>query len=106
MQLDTSSLISLGSALVVVSSTIAVSRVMILNMKESLEEFKTWTREHIRTEKNHAMTIAEQRIVNIEKDVNEIFPRLRKVEDRTGENSICIKQIKKDCEKNHMVRGA
>ena len=101
MQIELNTLISLGSALVVITSSIVVSKVMIGNIKESLTEFKIWTKEHIKSEKNHAMELANQRIGNIEADIDEMFPRLRTVEDSAKKNCLCLAQLQKDCNKRH-----
>lgn len=95
--LDTSSVISLCSAGIVIISMWKANSIIIQNFKESLSEFKTDIRGEISKEKEHAMELARQRMSNIEKDVDEIFPRLRATEDKIKKNCFTVDQMQKTC---------
>ena len=53
----------------------------ISSMEKTIEGNYKNLKETINTEKRHAMELAEQRIGSVEKDVDEIFPRLRAAEN-------------------------
>lgn len=104
--------ITIASSMTVVYSTIQINKTNTDNLKASFTEFKVEVKEEIQgvksevkaeiqSEKNHAMEMARQRMGTIEKDVNEIFPRLRKVEDDSSKNCFGLVQIQKRCEKFH-----
>jgi hypothetical protein len=88
--LEQSSIVSLVatglSAVAVIYTTVVINRENIKNLKSSLIEFKADIRSDIEKEKKHAMELAHQRITSIEKDVDEIFPRLRTAEDLGNKN--------------------
>lgn len=92
---------AIGSASVMIYATVAVNRENIKNVKESLMEFKADIKDEISKEKKHAMELANQRIGTIEKDVDEMWPRLRNVEDSAKKNCIVVTQIQKDCQRRH-----
>lgn len=95
--LDQSSLISIASAIAVIAFNWGTSRSTVQNTKESLSEFKSDIKEEIQREKKHALELAQQRICSIEKDVDEIFPRLRATEDSMKKNCFEISGIQKNC---------
>lgn len=103
--LEQSSIISIcsaiGSAGIVIYATVAVNKENIKNVKESLMEFKSDIKEEIAKEKKHAMELASQRIGSIEKDVDEMWPRLRRAEDNVQKNCLVVTQIQKDCDRRH-----
>ena len=68
----------------------------VQNLKESLTEFKATIKETIKTEKDHALELGRTRIVAVEKDVSEIFPRLRSAEDAGQKNCIVLSKLLKD----------
>jgi uncharacterized protein YciU (UPF0263 family) len=103
MQLDQSTVISLCSSGVVVVAMWMNNKTIISNLKEQLAEFKSDIKIDVQKEKKHAMELAEQRIGSVEKDVDEIFPRLRIAEENVQKNCIVLSNMKQACEKNHKV---
>lgn len=99
--MEQSSIIAIVSGLSVIVSNIAINKAGLKSLKESLSEFKVEIKGEIKTEKNHAMQLADQRIGEIEKDVNEIFPRLRNAESKSDKNCIVVTQLQKDCLRKH-----
>lgn len=101
--LDQSSIISIcsaaGTVIVVVYTTIITSKINIQNLKEAMSEFKKDIKEDILNQKKDAMKLAGQKFCTIEDDIKEIFPRLRKTEEISRENSLCIDFIKKEIQK-------
>lgn len=95
--IDSSSLISMGSAGVVVVSLWMTNKYIMSNLQESLAEFKKDIKDEIKKEKSHAMELASQRLTTIEKDVDEIFPRLRKAEDNVNKNCYAITTMQQNC---------
>lgn len=95
--LDQSSVISICSAVAVVVTNVIVTRSGLQNLKEQFMEFKGDIKTHIKTEKSHAMGMADTRIVSIEKDIDEIFPRLRSVEDSVRKNCFAITFVQQMC---------
>jgi ribosome-associated translation inhibitor RaiA len=103
--IDQASIISLCSAGVVVVSMWKINTYTIQNLKESLKEFKTDVHVEIEKEKAHAMELAGQRFKSIEKNVDEIFPRLRNNEDKTKHNCFAVESIQKSCIKHREEKG-
>jgi len=101
MTLDQSTVISLCSSGVVVIAMWMNNKTIISNLKEQLVEFKSDIKLDIQKEKKHAMELAEQRLGAVEKDVDEIFPRLRLAEENVQKNCIILTNMKQACEKNH-----
>lgn len=95
--LDQASIISICSAGAVIIATLKINSNTIQNLKDSLSEFKCDIKEEIGKEKRHAMELASQRIGNIEKDVDEIFPRLRTAEDNVKKNCFVVSSMQKNC---------
>jgi len=92
-----------GSA--IIWTTVVISRENVKNLKESLAEFKIDIHLAIDKEKRHAMAMAQQRMGTIEKDVDEIFPRLRKTESDSQKNCFALTEVMKNCIKHKKVEG-
>lgn len=92
--------INLGTTAVVLISLWKTTANTTQNIKESLTEFKSDIRKEIQTEKRHALELANQRIGCIEKDLDEIFPRLRGTEDNLKKNCFAITQVQQNCIKH------
>lgn len=109
MQLDQSSIISILSGMItaglVIYATIKVSENNIKNLKESLAEFKTDIKSEITKEKSHAMELAGQRMRTIEKDLDEIWPRFKIVEDTVNKNCYVLTTIQNNCIRHHKEAG-
>lgn len=95
--LDQSSLISIASAIAVIAFNWGISRSTVQNTKESLSEFKSDIKEEIQREKRHALELAAQRIGSVEKDVDEMWPRLREAEDIGKKNCYNLTSMQKNC---------
>ena len=94
------SLVATGlSAVAIIYTTVIISRENIKNLKESLTEFKAEVKEDISKEKRHAMELAQQRLISIEKDVDEIFPRLRTAEDLGNKNCLVVTKLLQEHDK-------
>lgn len=99
--LEQSSIISIVSAVcsagTVIYATVKVNSNSIKNIEFSLSEFKKDIKSDIAEQKKSAMDLADRRFRPIEDNIREIFPRLRRTEDKTNENGMCIDFIKKSC---------
>jgi len=95
--IDQSSLISIASAIAVIAFNYGTSRSTVQNTKDSLSEFKVDIKEEIQKEKRHALELANQRIGAVEKDVDEIWPRLREAEDTGKKNCFNLTNMQKNC---------
>jgi hypothetical protein len=93
------------TGLVMIVTNIMVNKTNVLNLKESLNEFKVNIKETIKTEKDHALEIGKQRIISVEKDVDEIFPRLRTAEQNTQKNCIVLTKLLQEHEKMICQKG-
>lgn len=98
--MEISAWIQVGTTAVVLISLWKTTNSTTQSVKESLAEFKTDIRKEIQTEKRHALELANQRIGCIEKDVDEIFPRLRGTEDNLKKNCFAITQVQQNCVKH------
>jgi hypothetical protein len=125
--LDQSSLISIASAIAIVAVNYGIIRSDSRNTKESLTDFKadikksltdsktdikeslnifrSDLREEIVKEKRHAMEVANLRIEPISKDVDEIWPRLRTVEESSNKNCYALTTMQKNCLKHQREGG-
>lgn len=101
--IDQSTLVSAVSSaitgIVVIVANIVVNKNNVTHLKESLSEFKINIKEIIHTEKSHALELGKARIVAVEKDVQEIFPRLRTAEDAGQKNCIVLTKLLQEHEK-------
>ena len=82
--LDQSSLISIGSAIAVIAYNYGMLRTMNQNIEKSFSEFKTNIEKEMEKEKVHVSELNQQRFGSIEKDVDEMFSRIRKAEESLG----------------------
>ncbi len=95
--MELSAWIQLGTTAVILGTLWNTTKNTTKNIKESLCEFKVDIRREIATEKEHALELARQRINNIEKDVDEMFPRVRAIEDSVKKNCYAVKEIQTNC---------
>ena len=95
--LDQASLITIASAIAMIAFNYGFSKSTVQTTKESLSEFKTDVKEEIQKEKRHALELASQRIGSVEKDVDEMWPRLREAEDIGKKNCFNLTSMQKNC---------
>jgi len=95
--MEISAWIQIGTTAVILGTLWNTTKNTTKSIKESLSEFKVDIRREIATEKEHALELARQRINNIEKDVDEMFPRVRAVEDSVKKNCYAVKEIQANC---------
>lgn len=87
------------TGLVMIVTNIMVNKTNVENLEKSLNEFKINIKETIKTEKDHALEIGKQKISAVEKDVDEIFPRLRTAEANTQKNCLLLTNLLKEHDK-------
>lgn len=97
LSLDINTIVVVVSCGVTVGSMILNNRTIIRNLDEKIQLYKTDMEGRLKMEKEHAISLAEVRFRSIEKDVDEMFPRLRATEDSTQANSLTIHQIHANC---------
>lgn len=95
--LDQASLLTIASAIAMIAFNYGTSRSTNQNTKESLAEFKVAVDKEIQKEKRHALELASQRIGSIEKDVDEMWPKIREVEDISKKNCFNLTAMQKNC---------
>lgn len=77
---------ALGQTLVTIISVLLSNRVIVKNLNEKVDTQKVDLIKMIESEKRNALELARLRIGHVEKDVDEIYPRLRSVEIKTQRN--------------------
>ena len=83
----------------IIAANTKVNKTNVENLEKSLNEFKINIKETIKTEKDHALEIGKQKIASVEKDVDEIFPRLRTAEANTQKNCIVLTKLLQEHDK-------
>jgi len=104
-QIDLNTIIVLISCGATIGSMFLNNKVIIKNIEDRVATYKADMEKMIHTEKRHAMDLSSAYIKNIEKDVDEIFPRLRKVEDSASANCFKVSQLEKNCIKHKIREG-
>ena len=101
--IDQSSIVTVCSALIsfggITYITTMINKNNVANLTSKLTEFKADIKEEITREKRHAMELAQQRIGAIEKDIDEIFPRLRTTEDGVKKNCLITTKLLQEHDK-------
>ena len=101
------SILNVNTFIVVCSSFATVGAMwlnnknIIKNIEDKVVNFKTDMEKHIKTEKTHAMELANQRMSRVEDDLKEIKPVLETTKDGVKKNCLQIQHILQNCEKNH-----
>lgn len=67
------------------------------DMKDSVGTLRVEVKEEIHREKKNALELSNQRIGTVEKDVDEIWPRLREAEDTGKKNCFNLMNMQKNC---------
>ena len=103
--LDANTVIVVVSCGVTVGSMFLNNRTIIKNLDEKIQLYKKDMEGRLKLEKEHAIALTELRLRNIEKDVDEMFPRLRSVEDCTQANSLTVHQLESNCIRHRLLKN-
>ncbi len=104
VQVDFNTLVVLVSCGATVGAMLLNNKNIIRNIEDRVASYKLDMEKMIVSEKRHAVELVNSRLGNTEKDIDEIFPRLRVVEDSTAKNCYGLKQLEKNCIK-HKIGG-
>ena len=97
VQVDFNTLVVLVSCGATVGAMLLNNKNIIRNIEDRVASYKIDMEKMIVSEKKHAIDLVNTRLMNTEKDIDEIFPRLRVVEDSTAKNCFGLKQLEKNC---------
>jgi len=100
MNVDLNTFIVLISCGATVGAMLLNNKNIIKNIEDRVASYKIDMEKMITNEKRHAIELVNTRLMNTEKDIDEIFPRLRVVEDSTAKNCYGLKQLEKNCLKH------